>query len=314
MLRRTDTPRALRHVRAGPGGPGDGHHDPGHERGHRHRKAGDVGQAGIAGRGIGPGPGCGRAAGRPEVGLLLDDGDLCVGVAGVVGADLGAETVLERGDDAAPVGVVLGVGRGHQHHIEGQADLVAPDLHVALLKHVEQAHLDALGEVGEFVDGEDAPVGAGHQPVVQGELVGEVAALGHLDGVDLADQVGDGGVGRGQLLAVAVAAVDPGDRGVVAVLGDQGSSVGGDGGVGVVVDLGAGHHRQPLVEQADEAADHAGLGLAPLPQHDHVVAGQQGVLDLGDHRVLEAENVVEHGLPRADPGHRVAAQLLANRH
>ena len=91
----------------------------------------------------------------------------------------------------------------------GQADLVAADLHVALLEHVEQADLDALGEVGQLVDGEDAAVGAGHEAVVQRELVGEVAALGHLDGVDLADEVGDRGVGRGQLLAEAVVAVHP---------------------------------------------------------------------------------------------------------
>ena len=108
------------------------------------------------------------------------------------------------------VGVVLGVGRGDEQHVERQADLVAADLDVALLEHVEQADLDALGEVGELVDGEDAAVGAGHEPVVQRQLVGQVAALGDLDRVDLADEVGDRGVGGGQLLAVAVVAVDPG--------------------------------------------------------------------------------------------------------
>ena len=147
---------------------------------------------------------------RPR--LLLDDRGLELGVERVVGADLRAEAVLERRDDAAAVGVVLGVGRRHQHDVERQADLVAADLHVALLEHVEQADLDALGEVGELVDGEDAAVGAGHEPVVDGELVGEVAALGDLDGVDLADEVGDRRVGRGQLLAEAAVAVHPLDR------------------------------------------------------------------------------------------------------
>jgi hypothetical protein len=146
-----------------------------------------------------------------RTGLLLGDLDLDVDVEGVVGADLGAEAVLQRGDEPATVGVVLGVGRGEEHHVEGEADLVAPDLHVALLEHVEQADLDALGEVGQLVDGEDAPVGAGHQAVVEGELVGQVAALGDLDGVDLADEIGDGGVGGGQLLAVALVAMDPVD-------------------------------------------------------------------------------------------------------
>ena len=121
----------------------------------------------------------------------------------------------------------------------GQPDLVAPDLDVALLEHVEQADLDALGEVGQLVDGEDAAVGAGHEAVVEGQLVGEVAALGDLDGVDLADEVGDGGVGGGQLLAEALVAVDPVDRGVLAQLGDEVAGVAGHRLVRVVVDLGA---------------------------------------------------------------------------
>ena len=223
----------------------------------------------------------------------------------VVRADLAAEAVLERGDDPAPVGVVVGVGRGHQQHVEGQADLVAPDLDVALLQHVQEADLDALGQVGQLVDGEDAAVGAGHEPVVEGELVGQVAALGHLDGVDLADEVGDGRVGRGQLLAVALVAVDPVDRGVVAELVHQVAGMAGDRLVGVVVDLAAGDDRHPLVEQADQRADHAGLGLAPLAQEDDVVAGQQGVLELGHDGVLVADaGRSNSGSPAGDLGAR----------
>ena len=178
------------------------------------------------------------------------DVDLDVDVERVVGADLGAEAVLQRRDDAAAVGVVLGVGRGEQHEVERQADLVAPDLDVALLEHVEQAHLDALGQVGQLVDGEDAPVGAGHQAVVQRELVGQVAALGHLDRVDLADQVGDGRVGGGQLLAEAVVAVHPLDRRVVALLGDQVAGVPRHRVVRVVVDL-ASRRRSASTRRAD---------------------------------------------------------------
>ena len=122
-------------------------------------------------------------------------------------------------------------------HVERQADLVAADLHVALLEHVEQADLDALGEVGQLVDGEDAAVGAGHQAVVQRELVGQVAALGDLDRVDLADEVGDRRVGGGQLLAEAVVAVHPVDRRVVALLGDEVAGVARHRVVRVVVDL-----------------------------------------------------------------------------
>ncbi len=53
------------------------------------------------------------------------------------------------------------------------------------------------------------------------QLVGEVAPLGDADRVDLADEVGDGDVGRRQLLAVAAVSGQPGDRRVVAELLDD---------------------------------------------------------------------------------------------
>ena len=51
-------------------------------------------------------------------GLLFDDVDLGVDLDRIMRADLGTETILERRDDAAPVGVVLGVGRCEQHDVE----------------------------------------------------------------------------------------------------------------------------------------------------------------------------------------------------
>jgi hypothetical protein len=59
---------------------------------------------------------------------------------------------------------------------------------------------------------------------------------------------------------------------------------------GIVVDLRVGHDGQPLVEQAVQGPDDPGLGLAPLAEEDDVVAGQDGVLQLGQHGVLEAQH------------------------
>ena len=159
-----------------------------------------------------------------QVRLLPDDGDLVLELERVVGADLGAEAVLERGDDAAAVGVVLGVGAGHDEHVERQPQHVAADLDVALLHHVEHRDLDALGEVGQLVDRDDAAVAARDQAEVDGLRVAEAAALGHLHRVDVADQVGDAGVGGGQLLGVPLVAVPPRDRQVVARVRRRGGS------------------------------------------------------------------------------------------
>ncbi len=137
----------------------------------------------------------------------------------------------------------------------------------------------------------------GSKPVVDGQLVGQVAPLGDLDGVDLADQVGDGDVGRGQLLAVAAVARDPHDLGRRPPARRARLAAGPrDRRQGIVVDLGAGQRRDLLVEQLDKQARHARLGLAALAQEDDVLAAEDGVLDLGDDAVLEADDAREERL------------------
>jgi hypothetical protein len=231
--------------------------------------------------------------GRP---LRLHDRDLVLDLARVVGADLGAEAVLERGDDAAAVGVVLRVRARHHVEGDGQPHLVAADLHVALRHDVEEAHLDALGQVGQLVEREDAAVGAGQEPVVDGQLVGEIAALGHLDRVDLADEIRDGDVGGGQLLAVAAVARDPRDRRLLALLGHPLPARGADRREGIVADLAAGQRGHFLVEEVHQEARHAGLGLAALAQEHDVLPAQHRVLDLGHHGLLVAHDAREEAL------------------
>ena len=89
----------------------------------------------------------GTAGAAREVGLQHGDAELGGRIRRIVRADLGAEAVLQRRDDPAPVGVVLGVGRGHQDDVERKADPVAADLDITFLEDVEQPDLDPLGQV-----------------------------------------------------------------------------------------------------------------------------------------------------------------------
>ena len=246
--------------------------------------------------------------GGDEVRLLADDGHLVVELARVVGADLGAEAVLERGDDPAAVGVVLGVGAGDDEHVERQPQHVAADLDVALLHDVEHRHLDALGEVGQLVDRDDAAVAARDEAEVDGLGVAEPAALGHPHRVDVADQVGDAGVGGRELLGVPLVAVPPLDRQVVAALGGPALRLDGDRLERVLAQLGPGDDRRPLVEQADQAAQQAGLALAALAEQHDVVAGEQGPLELGDDAAAEAVQP----RPRVAPGRQGGEQVVAD--
>ena len=245
--------------------------------------------------------------------LGVHDGDLVGELLGVVRADLGAEAVLQRRDDAAAVGVVLGIRAGHHVEVERQPHLVAADLDVALLHDVEEPDLDALGEIRQLVDGEDAPVRARQHPVVDGQLVAEIASLGHLDRIDLADEVGDGDVGRGQLLAVAAVAGDPHDRGGVALVGGALAARLADGRQRIVVDLAAGQGGQRLVEQADQHAGHPRLGLAPLAEEDQVLTAEDGVLDLGDDRVVVADDAGQECLAAPQARDEIVTQLLLDR-
>ena len=196
--------------------------------------------------------------------------------------------------------------------VERKPHREAADLDVALLEDVQEPNLDALGEVGELVQREDPPVGSRHEPVVKGQLVREVPAFCNPDRVDLADQVGDRGVGGGQLLREALAAVHPADRSVRALRGDEVDPVTRDRRERVVANFGAGNHGQPLVEQIHEGPRDPGLRLAPLAEQDHVVACQKGVLELRQDRLVEAEDPLYQRRASGHPSRRVSPQLLAN--
>ncbi len=244
-----------------------------------------------------------------SVRLLADDRDLVGQLGRVVGADLGAEPVLQRRDDPAAVRVVLRVRAGHHEDVERQPQDVAADLDVALLHHVEHRDLDALGEVGQLVDRDDAAVAARDEAEVDRLGVTEGAALGHLHRVDVADEVGDARVRGRELLDVPLVAVPPGDREVVAELGGAPQARGRQRLVRVLADLRPVDDRGPLVEQADQGAQQAGLALAALAEQDDVVPGDEGPLELRDDGGLEAVDPRPRVAPLAQGGQEVVADL-----
>jgi hypothetical protein len=67
--------------------------------------------------------------------------------------------------------------------------------------------------------------------------------------------------------------------------------------VRVVVDLAAGDNRRPLVEQPDQGADQAGLTLASFPEHDDVVAGDQGPLEMRQYGLPEPDDAGKRIVP-----------------
>ncbi len=182
---------------------------------------------------------------------------------------------IDIGGTKIAAGVVLGVGARHQEKVKRQPQRVAAHADIPLLQHVQQRYLDALGQVGKLVQAEDAAVGAGHEPEVDRLGVAQGAALGYLDRVHVADQVAHAGVRGGQLLAVALAAVPPGHRQCIPLLGGEPAAAGAHRLVGMVVDLAPFDRGCPLVKQFGKRPDQAGLALAALAEQHRVVPGEQ---------------------------------------
>src|SRR5436190_2115144 len=81
----------------------------------------------------------------------------------------------------------------------------------------------------------------------------------------------------------------------------------------MVVDLAAAHRRRPLVEQADQRADQAGLALAAFAEQYDVVAGQECALDLRQDRAVEADDARESVRPLAQTSEQVVTDLSFDR-
>ena len=145
------------------------------------------------------------------------------------------------------------------------------------------------------------------------QLVRQVAALRHPDRVDVADEIGHRGVGGGQLLRVAGVPANPRQRRLRAELRHQGAASCADGVVGVVVDLAALDDGDLVVEQLDEMADQARLGLTTFAEQDEVVAGEDAALQAREYRRAVADDRVEELLATSQPPQQVGAQLLFDR-
>ncbi len=176
---------------------------------------------------------------------------------------------------------------------------------------VEQADLNLAREVGELVDGENAAVGAGQKSVVDGQLTRDVVtAAGRFDGIDVADHVGDGDIGCGEFLHVAVIAREPRDGGFIALFGDQVAAAAADGMVGVVANFAARNERELVVQQVGQHTDDPRFCLPAKTEQNEVVAGENGVNDLGNHRIFVADDSGEQFLPALKPADEVLAKLV----
>src|SRR6266481_2572954 len=224
-----------------------------------------------------------------DPGFLLSDDHAFFEGRGVMGANFRADAVFQGCNNFSAGGVVFRVRGKDQKHVERETQRVAFNLDVTFLHDVEQADLNFTGEVGQLVNGEDAAIGAGQQAVMNGELIGKIAAsAGGTDGIDVADNVGHGDVGSGEFFDEALVAGHPGDGRGVAQIGDFLAAGAANRAQRVIVDLAAGDDGDFGVQQLHEAAQDAALGLPAQTQEDEVVTREESVDDLRNDGIVVA--------------------------
>ena len=145
---------------------------------------------------------------------------------------------------------------------------------------------------------------------MDGLRITQGAPLGDLHRINVADEIADGCVRRRKLLAVALAAMTPGDGSVITQFDNDASAVGTHRGHRVVVHLGPLHDRSPLVQESRQSPDESCLALPALTEQHEVVTGEECPLHLGQHGVIEADDARERGITRLESGDEVGAHLL----
>ena len=244
--------------------------------------------------------------------LLLDHLDALLAVAGVVGVDHRTDPVLELGNHLAGAVVGGGVRRKQQHHVDVKLYGIPANLHVPLFEDVEHPHLHEFVEFGQLVHGEDAAVHPRDQAEVKRLLARHTRAPREFRRIDLADDVGELR-SRGEPFGVPLAAGPPGDRHIGRIpRGHEPPAGRRDRMEGVVMqrDRGIVEVRQVLVEKPHELPHQPALGLPLLAEEEHVVPGDQGDVDLGNHRVVVADDSGKEFVAILQHAEKVAADLI----
>ena len=94
-------------------------------------------------------------------------------------ANFRTNSVFQWCNDASAVGIIFRVGTGDNVYIQRQANLIAANLYITLFHDIEQTYLNALCQVRQFIDTEDAAICARNHAIVDGQFIREIAALGN---------------------------------------------------------------------------------------------------------------------------------------
>ena len=187
---------------------------------------------------------------------------------------------------------VAGLAENRIMHVEVESDRVAANLHVPLFEDIEQADLNQLVQLRELVHRKDPSVHSRNESEVQRLFGRHARARRQLGRIDFANHVGELRT-RGEPLGIAVVARPPVDRDLLfGAFGHEPLAGRGDRRERILMNRHAGQVEvgNLLVEKTHQEPHEPALGLPFLAQEQHVVPGDQGDIDLRNHRVFVADD------------------------
>ena len=138
----------------------------------------------------------------------------------------------------------------------------------------------------------------------------QVTALGGFDWIDIADDVGDGDVGRGQFLDETRVAFNPGDGRGILVQFNCLAAVCADRIERVVVHFRSGDDRDLRVQQIRELANDPALRLPAQSEENQIMSRQNGIDELRHDGLVIAHDAREKFLPPLQFANQVRAHLI----
>lgn len=123
-----------------------------------------------------------------------------------------------------------------------------------------------------------------------------MAALRGLDGINVANEVGNGHVGSGELFDVTVIGRQVGNARRLGIGRQQLPAPGAKRSVRVVMNLAAREVGNLWIKQGRQRAQNAALRLSAQTEQNEIVARQNGVNQLRDNRVFVPHDAGEHRL------------------
>ena len=81
----------------------------------------------------------------------------------------------------------------------------------------------------------------------------------------------------------------------------------------IITDLTPLNDGNSFVQQTDQAANDARLSLTSFAEKNHMMAGENGVFDFRDDRLVVADDARQNTLPTLEMAHEILAHFLAHR-